>query len=142
MDVSSTCTNLSRHVTKWKRENRSMNSDAGKGTDNPQILMEIIRAQTDIAQFGPELGRVMDSVTEPVQGLTGADGAIVELAEGEQMIYRAASGMARHQLGLRLQRNGSLSGLCVRQRHVRGVATIRKPTPGPTGRLVARSDYA
>jgi diguanylate cyclase (GGDEF)-like protein len=80
--------------------------------------MEIIRAQTEIAQLGLDLGGVMTFVTERVQQLTGAGGAIVELAEGDEMVYRAASGMAKPQLGLRLQRTGSLSGLCVEQRSV------------------------
>jgi len=80
--------------------------------------MEIIRAQTDIAQLGLDLGGVMAFVTERVQQLTDAGGAIVELAEGDEMVYRAASGMAKNQLGLRLRRIGSLSGLCVQQRTV------------------------
>jgi diguanylate cyclase (GGDEF)-like protein len=80
--------------------------------------MEIIRAQTEIAQLGLDLGGVMAFVTERVQQLTAAGGAIVELAEGDEMVYRAASGMAKPQLGLRLQRHGSLSGLCVEQRRV------------------------
>jgi len=55
----------------------------------------------------------MNFVTERVQQLTHADGAVVELAEGDEMVYRASSGIAATLLGLRLQRNGSLSGLCV-----------------------------
>ena len=42
-----------------------------------------------------------------------ADGAAVELAEGHEMVYRAASGMAQGSLGLRLRRDSSLSGLCM-----------------------------
>ena len=82
------------------------------------VLMEIIRAQTEIAQLGLDLGGVMTFVAERVQQLTGAGGAIVELAEGNEMVYRAAAGMAQPQLGLRLRRTGSLSGLCVAQRSV------------------------
>ena len=37
----------------------------------------------------------------------------MELAEGDEMVYRAASGMAARLLGLRLKRASSLSGLCV-----------------------------
>lgn len=48
-----------------------------------------------------------------MQQLTGADGAVVELAEGDEMVYRASSGLAATLLGLRLKRHGSLSGLCV-----------------------------
>ncbi|WP_247878215.1 sensor domain-containing diguanylate cyclase [Azospirillum sp. TSO22-1] len=82
---------------------------------DPAALMEIIRTQTAIAGFGLDLGGVMGFVSERVQALTGATGAMVELAEGEDMVYRAASGMAGGQLGLRLKRAGSLSGLCVEQ---------------------------
>jgi len=85
---------------------------------NAQTLMEIIKAQTEIAQLGMDLGGVMTFVTERVQQLTGAGGAIVELAEGDEMVYRAASGIAANQLGLRLNRAGSLSGLCVTERRV------------------------
>ena len=94
-----------------------MNSDTGNSS-SASILMEIIRTQTDIAQLGLDLGGVMAFVTERVQQLTHAGGAIVELAEGDEMVYRAASGIAKHQLGLRLRRIGSLSGLCVEQRTV------------------------
>ncbi|WP_448207495.1 diguanylate cyclase domain-containing protein [Azospirillum sp. sgz302134] len=82
---------------------------------DPGTLMEIIRAQTAIAQFGLDLGGVMTFVAERVQSLTGAHGAIVELAEGDEMVYRATSGMAEAQLGLRLKRMGSLSGACIEQ---------------------------
>ena len=66
---------------------------------NSEILVEIIQAQTEIAQLGFDLGSVMGFVTEQVQRLTGAGGAIVELAEGDEMVYRATAGMATPQLG-------------------------------------------
>ncbi|OIQ88046.1 putative diguanylate cyclase YeaP [mine drainage metagenome] len=94
--------------------------DSASSLPDPDILMEIIRSQTEIAQQGLDLGGVMAFVSERLQGLTGADGAVVELAEGDEMVYRAASGIARSQLGLRLSREGSLSGQCVaRQRILR-----------------------
>jgi diguanylate cyclase (GGDEF)-like protein len=76
-------------------------------------LMAIIQAQTEIAKLGMDLGAMLDLVADRMQVLTRAEGAIVEIAEGDEMIYRAAAGMARTQLGLRLKRQGSLSGLCV-----------------------------
>jgi hypothetical protein len=85
----------------------------GLGSADPRLLLEIIRAQTEIAKLGMDLGAVMAFVAERVQQLTHAGGAIVELAEGDDMVYRAAAGMAKNQLGLRLKREGSMSGLCV-----------------------------
>ncbi|MGX7003104.1 diguanylate cyclase domain-containing protein [Caballeronia sp. KNU42] len=85
-------------------------SDAAPSSET---LLAIVRAQTEIAKLGLDLGGVMNFVTERVQQLTQADGAVVELAEGDEMVYRASSGIAATLLGLRLKRTGSLSGLCV-----------------------------
>jgi diguanylate cyclase (GGDEF)-like protein len=85
---------------------------------DPAVLREVIRTQTEIAKLGADLGAVMHLVAEQVKGLTQAGGAIVELAEGGEMVYRAASGIAASHLGLRLNREGSISGLCVAQSQV------------------------
>ena len=77
-------------------------------------LMEIISIQGEIAKLGLDLGAVMALVVDRTLPLIGADGAAIELAEGDDMVYRAAAGMAAGQIGLRLKVSGSLSGLCVR----------------------------
>ncbi len=82
-------------------------------TLSPEILTKIISAQTAIVRQGQDLGAVMGLVADRLLELTGAGGSIVELAEGEEMVYRAVAGMARNHLGLRLNRKGSLSGMCV-----------------------------
>lgn len=79
-----------------------------------KTLLEVINIQTEIVKMGVSLGSVMDLVCERTQALTQAGAAVIELAEGSDMVYRAASGFAANQLGLRLKRDGSLSGLCVR----------------------------
>jgi GAF domain len=40
---------------------------------------------------------------------------VVEIADGEEMVYRVASGTAAQYVGLRLGIDASLSGLCVRE---------------------------
>jgi len=77
-------------------------------------LMQVIRIQTEIARLGLGLGDIMGFVVEQVLSLICADGAAVELAEGDEMVYRATAGIAKEQIGLRLNIDGSLSGLCVR----------------------------
>ena len=79
-----------------------------------QQLMEIIRIQGEIAKLGLDLGAVMGLVVDRTLALTGADGAAIELAEGDDMVYRAAAGSAAPQIGLRLKLGASLSGLSVR----------------------------
>lgn len=78
-----------------------------------RTLLEVIKIQTEIVKMGVNLGGVMALVCERAQALTRAGAAVIELAEGSDMVYRAASGFAANQLGLRLNRDGSLSGLCV-----------------------------
>ena len=81
----------------------------------PDKLLTIIRIQTEVAQVGPDLEQVMNLVARRAQSLTGATGAAVELVEGSRMVYHAATGTASAQLGMGLERAGSLSGLCVDQ---------------------------
>ncbi len=57
----------------------------------------------------------MTLVAEQAQAITGSSGAVVELAEGDEMVYRAVAGVASNLLGMRLDKNSSLSGLCVIQ---------------------------
>jgi len=78
-------------------------------------LLDVIRTQTDIARLGLDLGGVMALVAERAQSITRAIGAVVELAEDDDMVYRAATGVAERHLGMRLARASSLSGRCIRE---------------------------
>ncbi|RZI40277.1 GGDEF domain-containing protein [Herbaspirillum sp. HC18] len=95
-----------------------METQNGAATLASNVLLEIIRTQTEVAKVGFDLGQVITLVAERAQQLTNAAGAVVELAEGDDMVYRAASGIAQRQLGLRLKQQGSLSGACVRERRI------------------------
>lgn len=75
-------------------------------------LLEIIRIQNEIGRIGSDLGDVLTFVVEQTLSLVPADGAVIELAEGEDMVYRSTSGIARDKLGLRFRREGSLAGTC------------------------------
>ena len=76
-------------------------------------LLEVIAIQSQIAKLGLDLGQVMTMIVDQVLTLLNADGAVIELAEGDEMVYRAASGMAKSHIGLRLKQSESLSGLCI-----------------------------
>jgi diguanylate cyclase (GGDEF)-like protein len=77
------------------------------------LLARLLEAQTEIATADPDLATIMDLVARRSHELTGSAGAAVELAEGGDMVYRAVSGMAIGQMGLRIHRQGSFSGLSV-----------------------------
>lgn len=78
-------------------------------------LLQVIRIQSELAKLGLDLGGAMQFIVEQTLSLIDADGAAIELAEREDMVYRAAAGIARPQLGLRLKIDQSLTGLCVRR---------------------------
>jgi signal transduction histidine kinase/ActR/RegA family two-component response regulator len=77
-------------------------------------LSAIIATQQEIATAGLDLQTVMNLIADRTQAITGATGAAVELAEGDELVYRAASGTAAHSLGLRLKGDTNVSGRCVR----------------------------
>ncbi|GAC1470951.1 MAG: hypothetical protein NVSMB9_16590 [Isosphaeraceae bacterium] len=79
-----------------------------------EYLADLIATQQDIATAQLEPDALMSLIAARTQRLTAADGAVVELAEGDEMVYRAATGSAAAHLGLRLKIDNSLSGRCLR----------------------------
>ena len=71
--------------------------------------------------------RAMDVVLDRVQTVTNADGAAVELVEGNVMVNRAVSGLSTDRQGTRIAGDNTLSGLCVRVGHA-------APLPGHRNR--------
>jgi diguanylate cyclase len=85
-------------------------------TETPRgDLISIIELLTAPVTSGLDTTAVMREVAQRAAVLTQATGAVVELVDGEEMVYSAVSGSAEGTLGLRLKRAASLSGLCVDQ---------------------------
>jgi len=82
------------------------------------LLRALMDVQSLITEQGFDLDTFMQRVVDLAQSLTDASGAVVELVDGEEMVYRCASGSIRQYVGLRLRSAGSLSGLCVAQARV------------------------
>jgi diguanylate cyclase (GGDEF)-like protein/PAS domain S-box-containing protein len=72
-----------------------------------------IAIQQEIAAISPNLHQVMAVIIDRAQQLTDADGAVIEMVEGDELVYRAANGTATQYIGLRLRIATSLSGRCV-----------------------------
>lgn len=81
-------------------------------------LATIITVQQDIAMNYSDLDAVMALIVEHTQALTHADGAVIELLEGDELVYRAVSGAATPDLGLRLKVGASFSGSCIKTGHI------------------------
>lgn len=73
-------------------------------------LRAIIRTQTEIAASDLDAEAIMELIAERAQELTQASAGLIEIAEGEEMVYAVAVGEAAPYLGTRLQKNASLSG--------------------------------
>jgi diguanylate cyclase (GGDEF)-like protein len=84
------------------------------GEPSEGLLLAIIRMQNEIAAGGLDLDAVMDLVVRRAQDLTQAGGAVLELLEGEELVYSVGAGSARNHLGTRAQVDASPSGMCVR----------------------------
>jgi len=98
-------------------------SDSAQGLGNgagvsASHLQEIIATQAALASAAFDLEQFMQLVVERVQVLTGATGAVVELVEDDQIVYRAAGGTVAPYVGLRIARDGSLSGRCVAEARI------------------------
>jgi len=84
--------------------------DASRSTEQ---LRAIIRTQTDVVAGDLDPEAVMQLIAERAQELTRASAGLIELVEGEEMVYSVATGEATPYLGMRLQTQTSLSGRCV-----------------------------
>jgi TonB family protein len=61
---------------------------------------------------------VLNEIVEQACLATGATGAAIALARGEEMVCRASSGGNAPELGTRLDMNSGLSGVCMRTRQI------------------------
>jgi EAL domain-containing protein (putative c-di-GMP-specific phosphodiesterase class I) len=83
-------------------------------SDDAALLSRIVAVQGEIVQAGLDPHRVVDVVTRRAQELTHSTGAVVELLDGDDLVYWSASGTVTPQLGMRVSADRSLSGLCIR----------------------------
>ena len=82
------------------------------------LLSKIINAQNEIATSALDSKLIMDKVVNLSMDLTNADGSIIEIGEGDDMIYYYAAGAARNFLGMKIKKEGSFSGLCLNEKKV------------------------
>jgi diguanylate cyclase len=76
-------------------------------------LRAIIHTQTEIAASDLDPKAIMQLIADRARELTRASSGVIELAEGEEMVYAVTSGEAAPYLGTRLKIRSSLSGRCV-----------------------------
>ena len=76
-------------------------------------LNEIITTQYLLTQAAFDQDAFIRLVLERMALLTRATGVVFEIVEGDEMVFKAATGSVASYLGMRLNMHNSLSGLCV-----------------------------
>ena len=79
-------------------------------------LAGVVAVQQEILTAVSDLDRVLQLVVDRTPELTGGTGAVVELVDRDELVYRAASGVAAKHVGLYLPIESSLSGQVVTTR--------------------------
>jgi diguanylate cyclase (GGDEF)-like protein/PAS domain S-box-containing protein len=98
--------NLSQEITLRSEALQQIELQAHRLSQIVQTQVILAAAQLDLAPF-------MQLVVNRMLEVMPAAGAVIELIEGDDMVYAAASGSVTKFIGLRLKRKDSLSGLCV-----------------------------
>ncbi|MDB5813946.1 MAG: hypothetical protein JWN23_1063 [Rhodocyclales bacterium] len=81
-------------------------------------LNQIIEMQMALSQTTSHLEDFVALVVERMLLLSSASGAVVEMVEGDEVVYLAASGTAADFIGLRMPRASSLSGMSIAEKKV------------------------
>lgn len=76
-------------------------------------LDRLAETQRAIATSNADLDAVLGTVVHEAQRLTGGDAAVVEIPDGDDLVYRAVAGTAAAHLGLRIPAAGAISGLAL-----------------------------
>jgi putative methionine-R-sulfoxide reductase with GAF domain len=78
-----------------------------------EILAMIVAARHRLESATLDADSAMSLIADLAQFLTDAPGAVVELLERTELVYRAATGSAAKSIGLRVDTQSSMSGLCL-----------------------------
>src|SRR5262249_1281239 len=93
-------------------------SDQCNSAKEIKRLDSIVAIQKRLVADNFDLDEFMNLIVTEIQKLTPATGVVIELADGDDMVYRAATGSVEDYLGLRLPLKNSISGLCVQSNKV------------------------
>ncbi|MBI4660138.1 MAG: PAS domain S-box protein [Verrucomicrobia bacterium] len=82
--------------------------------EHAKRLAAITAFQQEIAAAAPDQEGIMKLTASRAQQLTGADGAAIELVEGDEIVFRAVSGTITPRAGTRQSVASSFAGLSIR----------------------------
>ncbi|MHA6765936.1 hybrid sensor histidine kinase/response regulator [Sphingobium ummariense] len=81
---------------------------------SPAWMPEMLALQAAVSEAYADFQQIINEVvSRAIRIIPQATGAIVEMRDGDDIVYRAASGTSVRHIGLRLSLGGSLSGICI-----------------------------
>lgn len=91
---------------------------AAGSDDSLQRLQQAMEALNRIGAEAGSVDALMRRIVDEAMRFCDASGAVVEQADGDELVYVCTAGSIAAHLGLRIPIATSLSGLCVRSREV------------------------
>jgi diguanylate cyclase (GGDEF)-like protein/PAS domain S-box-containing protein len=98
------------HVTAIMRDITGRKLVEELARDETARVARVVAAQTAIAGGVGDLVETLDVVAAEACAIVGGDGAVVELPDGEDMVYRSGAGAGAAHIGARVRIAGSLAG--------------------------------
>ena len=90
-------------------------------------LSGVVSAQQEMLSVLNDPQQVMQLAVNRTPDVTNSAGAVVELAEGDHLVYRAASGPAARHIGLRIPIDDSISGSSIIEQRPIRCDDVEKP---------------
>ncbi|GJD94503.1 hypothetical protein OCOJLMKI_1705 [Methylobacterium iners] len=85
--------------------------------DQRRVLEEregLIRTQAEMSVARGDLGTILDALVHgAMEAIPHAEGAVIEMCEGDELVYSATKGNLMGHVGLRVPLQGSLAGACL-----------------------------
>ena len=81
-------------------------------------LNQILKIQRAVVGNSGNLQIALQTIADKALELISADGSVVEMRDGEDMVYRAAGGTSMPFVGMRIKMEGSFTGLCMKRGHI------------------------
>jgi len=78
-----------------------------------ELFKKILDIQTHVAKADMDSSGIMNVVVQQTMELSGADGSIIEISDGDNLVYHHAYGAAKNFIGMAIPKAGSFSGLCL-----------------------------
>ena len=108
IELRSAINERDRAITQQEKRQRQATRDS-------EILQTMLRAQQRVLHAGGDFDTVLQALVDAaLDSVRPAQGAVVEMRDGDEMVYRAAAGTAVDHVGLRFAAETSFTGLALK----------------------------